>query len=68
MTAVLIDELAVPTLDLATDAWLVFDGDTPVGYACAVGNGDRRLVDTEVVAPDPTGCAPPSSSTSAAFN
>jgi mycothiol synthase len=49
----MIDELAEPTFDLVTDAWLVFDGDTLAGYGSVFGKGDHQVIDIEVVAPDP---------------
>jgi mycothiol synthase len=49
----MIDELAEPTFDLATDAWLVVDGDTLAGYGSVFGKGDHQVIDIEVVAPDP---------------
>jgi ribosomal protein S18 acetylase RimI-like enzyme len=49
----MIDELAEPGFDLTTDAWLVFGGDTLAGYGSAFGKGDHRLINIEVVAPDP---------------
>ncbi len=48
----MVDELAEPGLDLNTDAWLVLDGNQPVGYLSVFGKGDHRAVDLEVVATD----------------
>lgn len=48
----MVDELAEPGFDLATDAWLVHEGERLTGYATVFGKGDHRAVDVEVVAVD----------------
>ncbi|MBB5834517.1 GNAT family N-acetyltransferase [Kribbella italica] len=48
----MIDELAEPGLELGTDAWLVLEGNQPVGYATVFGKGDHRAVDLELVSTD----------------
>ncbi|MFC6089856.1 GNAT family N-acetyltransferase [Saccharothrix lopnurensis] len=47
------DELGRPGLDPARDAWLVLDGDEPVGYATVEGRGDGARADVDVVSARP---------------
>ncbi|MFI5841876.1 GNAT family N-acetyltransferase [Catenuloplanes sp. NPDC051500] len=46
------DELRSPDGDLSTDAWLVFDGDEPVGWGWAWPGGDSGTVDVDVFTRD----------------
>ncbi|MFI7060937.1 GNAT family N-acetyltransferase [Kribbella sp. NPDC050124] len=48
-----VDALTEPGFVPETDGWLVFDGETPVGYGWIFGKGDRHLLDTDLFTADP---------------
>ena len=48
-----IDELTAPGFEPATDGWLVFDSDRPVGFGTVYGKGDRHHLDVYFVTADP---------------
>ncbi|MFD7658652.1 GNAT family N-acetyltransferase [Actinosynnema sp. NPDC059797] len=47
------DELSRPGFDPARDAWLVLDGDEPVGYGVVESRGDGSRVDVDVTSSRP---------------
>ncbi len=49
----MVDELTKPGFEPETDGWLVFDGDTPVGYGWVSGKGDHHLLEMDVFTADP---------------
>jgi ribosomal protein S18 acetylase RimI-like enzyme len=48
-----VDALGEPGFEPATDGWLVYDGETPIGYGWILGEGDRHQLDLDVFTADP---------------
>ncbi|GAB2640030.1 GNAT family N-acetyltransferase [Kribbella swartbergensis] len=48
-----VDALGEPGFEPETDGWLVFEGETPVGYGWVFGKGDRRQLDMDLFTADP---------------
>ncbi|MFC6156732.1 GNAT family N-acetyltransferase [Kribbella jiaozuonensis] len=46
------DQLTEPGFDPARDGWLVFDGETMVGYGAVFGKGDHSQLDLDIVTMD----------------
>ncbi|TDC16918.1 GNAT family N-acetyltransferase [Kribbella albertanoniae] len=48
-----VDELTEPGFEPETDGWLVFDGDSLVGYGSVFGKGEFHVLDIDAVTSDP---------------
>ncbi|TCO23366.1 ribosomal protein S18 acetylase RimI-like enzyme [Kribbella steppae] len=48
-----VDALTEPGFEPETDGWLVFAGDTPIGYGWVFGKGDHHLLDIDLFTADP---------------